>query len=202
MNPSIDPRSVLSFCVLAGGKSSRMGQDKGLLQLGHKPMIKYLLDTLKEFQLPVYIIANDANYHSLGYPVFEDLYLEIGPMGGLFTAFTYCRSKYLLLMSCDSPFISYIAIEKLMKQISEDNIIVSVIEDKLNPLFAIYPTSLMDIVLQNILEEKLKMTDFIKSVPYKIVKMDSLAVKDPFEFYNINSPSDVIHCKSKWECIL
>ncbi|MBK9106874.1 MAG: molybdenum cofactor guanylyltransferase [Saprospiraceae bacterium] len=191
--------SIIEVSILAGGKSSRMGQDKGMLQMGSQPMIQYLLDTFQCFDMPLHIIANHPNYRSLVYPVYEDLCIEKGPMGGLYTALLKSRSSLVLLISCDSPFISKTSIDRLLSNIEDEKIIVSVVQDIINPLFAIYPVSLVQKVWLNIQENKLKMTDFILESAHLKVGMDDIHKKDPFEFYNINSPSDVILCKSKWK---
>lgn len=176
-----------------------MGQDKGLMPLQNKPMIQYLLDTIKLLELPVHIIANDQYYRSLAFPVFEDIYRHKGPIGGLYTALKYSQSTNVLLLSCDSPFISQDAILTLLQQAEAGKITASVVNQILNPLFAIYPVSMMDNIEYLIREDKLKMSDLILAHPHKKVNMDHFTERDPFEFYNINSPMDVIHCRSKWE---
>lgn len=59
---------LISFVLLGGGKSSRMGnQDKGLLKLNNKRLIQYVLDSIDRFldilsletQIPVYIVLHD-----------------------------------------------------------------------------------------------------------------------------------------------
>jgi len=39
----------ICFVLLSGGLSSRMARDKGLIQLGRKPLIQYVLDSISEF---------------------------------------------------------------------------------------------------------------------------------------------------------
>ncbi|WP_223599086.1 NTP transferase domain-containing protein [Chryseobacterium sp. GVT01B] len=48
--------------VLAGGQSSRMGQDKALMKLGEKTVIEYVIDNLSQVFDEVYISGNHSNY--------------------------------------------------------------------------------------------------------------------------------------------
>ncbi|MBS9524459.1 molybdenum cofactor guanylyltransferase [Litoribacter alkaliphilus] len=98
-------KESIEVFVLSGGKSSRMGEDKGLLKINGLPMINYILDTVKQVGYSPQIIANDAEYLELGFPVLEDKIREMGPMGGLFTALSATQANHVMLLSCDTPNI-------------------------------------------------------------------------------------------------
>ena len=52
-----------SFGILAGGKSTRFGEEKGLYSWKGKPLIQHVLD---QIPLPAYIAANDSRYDRFG----------------------------------------------------------------------------------------------------------------------------------------
>jgi len=52
-------KRTISIFILAGGKSSRMGRDKGLIPLKGRPMISYLIETIEGLDLPISIISNE-----------------------------------------------------------------------------------------------------------------------------------------------
>ena len=133
--------SIEAF-VLAGGKSSRMGRDKGLMPLNKQPMVSRVLKVLQELALPVRIIANKPGYESLGFEVLKDEVQEKGPMGGLFTALQHSTADLILLVACDMPLISTEAVCMLMNAASTEHITVAAEGEKLNPLFALYPRGL------------------------------------------------------------
>ena len=58
--------------ILSGGKSSRMGTDKGLVLLHQKPLISYLIETLQKLDLDIKIIAHHINYHKFNLEVLEE----------------------------------------------------------------------------------------------------------------------------------
>lgn len=185
--------------VLAGGKSSRMGQDKGLMLLHNKPMIKHLLDELGKLNLPVTIIANSNGYNALGYATIKDIVAEKGPMGGLLTALHYTKAEYVFLISCDMPFITCEIISKIISEVNDDEITVAYTQNKLNPLFAVYKSSLIKEVAKRIAEGNLKMHQLIQSVNHKPVDMDEYIVHQPDVFMNLNTMNDVEIITEQWK---
>ena len=69
--------------ILSGGKSLRMGQDKGLMSLDGKFMIEHVIDHIKPLCKQILISANQEEYHKFGYPVVRDEIKDIGPAGGI-----------------------------------------------------------------------------------------------------------------------
>lgn len=186
--------------VLAGGKSSRMGTDKGLVQLNGRPMVSYVLEALEETELPVKIIANNPGYEGFGYPVCRDVVKEKGPMGGLLTAFSNTDAEVVQLISCDMPFINAEAIKLLLRAVNEEQITAALVKDRINPLFAAYPVHLKGAVKDSIASEELKMTDFILKNPHTLVP--SVAQEMPWCFRNINNEQELKEAEERWSHLL
>ena len=89
MTISID-RSDITAVILAGGRGQRMGgQDKGLVTLWGKPLIKHILKTLDGQVGGIVISANRSleHYREFGHPVIEDGVGENrGPLAGVAAA--------------------------------------------------------------------------------------------------------------------
>lgn len=183
--------------VLAGGKSSRMGKDKGLVLLKGKPMISYVLDTLGKTKLPVNIIANDGAYRSFGFPVFRDVVTEKGPMGGLLAAFENTEAEVVLLVSCDMPLITSEAIQQMLNLADKNNIIAATVEDRVNPLFALYPVTLKKEVEDRISSGRLKMSDLILENNHTLVP--SISGENPDIFRNVNNVEELKMTEKKWK---
>ena len=184
---------------MAGGKSSRMGRDKGLVSLNDKPMVSYTLDLCKEIGYSPVLVANQEEYTALGYPVIKDLIPDMGPMGGLHTALDHTQSTYVLLFSCDMPFIPKGAIQKLVEAARGQDVIVSEFMGDINPLFALYHKDLNEQVKTNIEKRHLKMKDFIESCIFEKIDMEDLVLQAPLSFSNINTPEDVEKSIKLWE---
>ena len=67
--------------ILAGGRSSRMGEDKALLQYNGKPFIQHIAETLLQI-LPHVIVISDRQkeYSFLNLPIYPDLFCDCGPL--------------------------------------------------------------------------------------------------------------------------
>ncbi|MCE3259179.1 MAG: molybdenum cofactor guanylyltransferase [Bacteroidetes bacterium] len=187
MNPDDDIEAV----ILAGGKSSRMGQDKGLMLLNGKPMISYVTDLVKSLNLPARIISHNDDYKKLGYCVIPDLIPEKGPLGGLYTALETSVYKSVLLLSCDSPFITADIIKQLLSKKIPDFVTVASFQTRLYPLCALYPRSLKLKAKTNIDQNNLKLATLIQSSDHTEVIFDEHLTSDPKALNNINTPADL-----------
>jgi molybdenum cofactor guanylyltransferase len=187
--------------VLSGGKSSRMGQDKGMLPLAGKPMVSHALDNIRQLGIPARIIANLDTYENLGLPVLKDVVAEKGPMGGLLTAMHFCKSSHFLLIGCDTPFIDSHAIEYLLSEMEGHAVTVAYSQGIMHPLFAVYSTSLKEEVSRRISLGELKMQDLIKSVIFKPAMMDDVTNSEPYLFFNCNDRKDMEEIQNYIESI-
>ena len=186
--------------VLAGGKSSRMGKDKGLLPLKGKPMISYVLKTLEELALPISIIANKPGYETFGYRVLKDEIPDKGPMGGLFTALQNSEADMVLLVGCDMPLVSTEAFCLLLGSGKKGQIAVASEGKRINPLFALYPKKIKEEVKESLDRGELKMTDFILRNSHILVT--SIGEKLPWALRNINNENDLKELEEKWGDLL
>ena len=182
--------------MLAGGKSSRMGKDKGLVLFNGQPMISYVLKALGETGIPFNIIANNEGYEKFGHPVVADLVVDKGPMGGLLTAFSNTKAKAVLLMSCDMPLVNSEAIKQLIDKAVINQIIAPTEEGRVNPLFALYPLSLKHEVERRITNGRLKMTDLILENKHTLVP--SIVRENPGIFRNVNNEDELKMTEKQW----
>jgi len=91
--------------VLAGGKSSRMGQDKALLRFCGRPMIEIALDTLRSVCAEVFVSGNRDDLAAWA-PVVHELRFEAGPAAGIEAALTHSTRDWVMLLPVDLPLMS------------------------------------------------------------------------------------------------
>ncbi|MDO5510644.1 MAG: molybdenum cofactor guanylyltransferase [Weeksellaceae bacterium] len=104
--------------VLCGGKSTRMGRDKALMQYHGKPHFLHVADLLAEFCGKVVISGSPALYANPQYPVFADL-PNIpcqGPAAGFYSIASQHQYADFLLMACDYPLVGHEEIKPLIEQ--------------------------------------------------------------------------------------
>lgn len=108
-------RPVLNGLVLAGGKSIRMGQDKGGIEWHGKPQRSYMAQLLQPFCAEVFISARADQAADLGneFPVLTDTFLDLGPMGAILSAFRQFPDHAWLVVACDLPLLDHATIDFL-----------------------------------------------------------------------------------------
>lgn len=177
--------------ILSGGKSSRFGTDKGLFLFKEKPMIEYPINIAKKFSTEIIISANQKEYHHFGYPVIKDIYLEIGPLGGLYSSLMKSSHDLNLILPCDSPFITVKLINQLIENYNGEEIILFETSDgKIHPLIGFYHKSILESMLNHITIKKLKLISFVLSRTHHIIKLKKGDVLNTC-FRNFNFQEDI-----------
>lgn len=109
-------KSSLKGLVLAGGASTRMGSDKGLMDYHGGPQREYLLRLLKGFTDEAYISCRPGQISDSILPVIEDKYQDLGPFGGILSAFEFDPHVAWLVVACDFPLLDHAAISQLVEE--------------------------------------------------------------------------------------
>ncbi len=133
--------------ILAGGKSSRMLQEKGQVPLLGKPLIEYVIDNLGPYCSNILISANNHAYNHLGYTIVPDQYQDVGPMGGVFSCLEKSNTELNVVVACDMPFFAHKAIQCLLESRRSGLAVIPWHEeDKFEPMSALYLKSFSTIL--------------------------------------------------------
>lgn len=102
--------------VLAGGKSQRMGQDKGQLNYHGLPQREHLYQLMKEAGLKAHLSCRAEQTREMpeGHELLPDGFLGLGPYGAILSAFRQDPNKAWLVVACDLPFVDAAAIQYLL----------------------------------------------------------------------------------------
>lgn len=177
--------------VACGGKSSRMGTEKHMLQYYQKPQCYHLFDLLLPFCTKVFISCNDKQSKSIdsNYPMIIDdnLFSNIGPMAALLTAFTKYPHKNILMIGCDYPFITASDLAQFNKQYNlTPQAYYNTIEDLYEPLLAWYPFTAFEELNKRFHANQYSLQHFLKESNTKKIfpksKVSIKSVDTPQEF--------------------
>ncbi len=106
--------SKISALILSGGLSSRMGQEKRLIDYHGKTQEQYLFDLLTPYFSGVYVSINQNQTTDL--PHIQDLDLPIkSPIVGIISAFQQNPNMAWLVVACDMPFVDEKTVEHLLQ---------------------------------------------------------------------------------------
>ena len=209
MSSGIENNENIKSCIiLCGGKSSRMGRDKGSMIIQDKPMIKHVLSTLNHQINEAIIVLNNQdriskyskfiNPEDYTYTItfVEDEIKDKGPMPGIMTGLSHIKSNYALVLPCDSPYISKNYIATIFSEIDEDYQAIVPYHDNENrlktsePLHSVYNKNIVTTIGDLINNDILHIKGLIEKIDTKFVLIDNKKIEKK-EFRNLNRPSDI-----------
>ena len=173
--------------ILAGGKNSRMGSDKGMLMLNGKRFIEHILDALVPVVNEVIIISNNSNYDDLGWKIYSDIITDCGPMGGIYTGLVNTATSKNLILSCDIPFISSAILLHLIKESDHCEIAVPEHAGRIEPLCGIYSKNCTEKIRTLLENKEWKLKDALRHFITKQVRFSG-SNENEKRFLNINTP--------------
>lgn len=178
--------------ILAGGKSSRMGKDKALLEIEGRNFIKKLSEELDEFEEKMIARGNNGEITDVSWLVIPDIYPERGPIGGLHAALSRCESDALFCVSCDMPLIKKTLVKYLCDLMQEeyDAVITQEKDGRIHPLCALYRKSAADIFEQQIMAGNNRLMSACDRMRVKYVTIDF--EKGAQQLFNVNTPKDYL----------
>jgi len=188
-------REEITGIVLAGGRSSRLGKDKGLCAFKGKSLVSYAIDILKPLCGNLMISANHfpEKYAAFGLPVIPDEVKYIGPMGGVYSCLKKSKTQHNLILSCDTPFVNTDVFRHLLTVVENFQVVCPAHETfLLEPLSAYYNTNVLGDMEEAIRKKEYKMMQFFKRIRFKSVNIDrNLSFFNDYLFLNLNTPGDL-----------
>jgi molybdopterin-guanine dinucleotide biosynthesis protein A len=110
--------------VMAGGLSTRMGQDKSDLIYTDKPQRQVVFELLQKYCAEVWVSCRPSQIEkwkdNLSY--LPDNQVDIGPMAGLLRAFEYAPHEAWLVMACDMPWVNAEVLDFLVQNRNADKL--------------------------------------------------------------------------------
>lgn len=192
-----------SAIILAGGFSSRFGQDKGLLLLANKPLVRHVLDVASDIVDETIIVVsskgqaeNFAKVSDSKVKIVVDVRDVQSPLVGALTGFEKVHGEYSLLLPCDTPLVSKEILLLLLDLCGGKNAVIPRWPNGyIEPLQAVYRTKPALEAAKNVLGEgKFNMRSMIDSLGgIRYISTLVLQQLDPKlkTFFNINTPLDL-----------
>ncbi|MGX6979060.1 molybdenum cofactor guanylyltransferase [Vagococcus elongatus] len=185
----MEPLIEATAAILCGGKSSRMGFDKSLLKIRGNYV---LLETVKQLRLlfkEVILITDNKGKFPEEFGdclIWEDDYINCGPLGGLVTALEKSKFSSVFLVACDMPKLDSALIRQMAKERLAFDLVIYEHERQLEPLFAFYRKTCLSLLKEQILAGDYRIkSNFSKLSQKKIVSSQKIEIK------NVNYPEDV-----------
>jgi molybdopterin-guanine dinucleotide biosynthesis protein A len=190
----LSPERAVGAAILAGGGSTRMGENKALLVFGGVRIIEGILRAIRPLFPEVVIVANDpAPYTDLGVPICPDRIPKKGSLGGIYTAVFGSVLPRTFCIACDMPFPNPAVIAYLRDAAPEYDVVVPRTADGYQPLHAVYGKACLPHMEAMIRADRLKIDRMFPLVRVKTVGEEELRRMDPSLrcFVNVNTREEL-----------
>lgn len=195
---------MLTLAIQAGGQSTRMGRDKGLVEFLGAPLIARVMGRLVSIADEVLVTTNDPeSYRFLEVPLFADLKPGRGALGGLHTALASASHPLVAVVACDMPFASLELLtfaRNLLLNSEEDVAIPESADGWYEPLHAVYRReTCLPAVTQAIDSEQWKLISWFPQVKVCKITSADVARLDPhgLAFSNVNTPEELLQAEQR-----
>ena len=185
---------TISAVLLAGGGSSRMGQDKATMSLRGEPLWKHQLDLLRRIRPNELLVSarTDPRWRPRDTTFVSDQRPACGPLGGIAAALIYISADHLLVLAIDVPFMSDSYLRNLCRAIKVGQGVVPTINGRAEPLVAIYPREATDEFKRALSGSDFSLQPLVRNLigGGKLTPIEA-SVEERSLFHNLNQPQDL-----------
>tara|TARA_B100001540_G_scaffold302637_1_gene310352 strand:- start:189 stop:800 length:612 start_codon:yes stop_codon:yes gene_type:complete len=194
--------------ILAGGKSSRFGEDKSTTKLGDKTLLDHTVGKIKNEFTEILVISNnkELNFKNNKIHVVEDcIEGQLGPLVGILTAMKWVlknkkKYKWIASFPCDTPFFDTKIINELKIKVKETSkkLIFLNSNKKRHNIFGLWSLDLIEILEKDIKNNFRKVELWADKVGYENININ----REKFDrFLNINTKNDLEEAKENLDKI-
>ena len=194
--------------ILAGGKSSRFGEDKSNVKLGNKTLLDHTVSKIENEFNEILVISNnkDFNFKNNKINLVEDcIEGQLGPLVGILTAMKWVTKnkknyKWIASFPCDTPFFDIKLISELKIKVKETSkkLIFLNSNKKRHNIFGLWSLDLIEILEKDIKNSFRKVELWADKVGYENININ----EEKFDrFLNINTKKDLEKAKENLDKI-
>lgn len=196
-----------SALIMAGGKSSRMGEDKTRMTLGGRSLTQRAVDLWSTvFEEVLLSVDRQGKFQIPGAREVPDLQRGRGPLAGIYAGLLAAGSDRIFVCAADIPFASAAAAKALYPFAMGADVAVPVLDGRYEPLFAFYAKSALPAVEEVLASGENRMTAlFGEKRGLRVNAVDGAVLEQaagqPLEriFFNVNTPQNFNEVRQELE---
>jgi molybdopterin-guanine dinucleotide biosynthesis protein A len=189
------PFTDIAGLILVGGKSSRYGSNKAMVEVDGIRLIERAVRVMRPLFQEVILLTNTPrDYAYLGLPMVEDLIKGLGPLGGVYTGLETISCDAGFFVACDMPFLNQALILHLVASRKGFDAVVPRVGWMIEPLHAVYTKRCLPAIRHLIDSREYQIFKFLPNVRIRYMEEEEIRVHDPQlrSFFNINEPQDLL----------
>jgi len=176
--------------ILAGGESSRMGQDKAGLLLGERTLLQRVIAIVQPMFADTLVSVRQTRADCELPQVCDDATF-CGPLAGLAAGLAQVKTQWVFAVACDMPFITPELIGYLAKFREGVEAVVPVVQGHPQPMAAFYATRSLD-SLHQMLGGRQSLRALLERLQVRYVDEAELQAADLRSFFDLDTPDDVM----------
>jgi molybdopterin-guanine dinucleotide biosynthesis protein MobB len=186
-------RSDVSLALLAGGRSTRMGEDKAFAPFNGKTLIEWMRDRLAPLFPHVFLVTRDpSRFQDLGLAVVNDALPDTGSAVGVYSAVLAAPTERVICLACDMPFVTPRFLRQLAERSEGFDVFVPRHGEYMQPLCAVYSKRTLEAYREFIASGARRIFDIYPDLNTGYLEMDGGQYGDPDElFMNVNTPAEL-----------
>ena len=184
---------AMTGLVLAGGRSTRMGRDKALLEWDGVALVDRTTATLRKVCDEVLIASGDGA--RLGRPgEIADALPDAGPLGGLLAALEAAEYPLVAVVAVDMPHASAAVLKALAAALGDADAAVPVVDGRAHPLHAVYATRALPGLRDYVERGGRSVMGFLDVIDARQCGAEDWSAADPVGRFatNLNTPGDAL----------
>ena len=188
------PTEGITGVILAGGKSSRYGRNKALVDVDGLPLIERVIRVMESvFQRLVLITNTPHEYAYLQLPMYEDLIKGLGPIGGILTGLEAISDEAGFFVACDMPFLNKELVRHMIEVRDDFSAVVPRIGWKIEALHALYSKRGLPAIRKLIASGEYQVIKFFDRIRVRWLEEGEIRTFDPKlrSFLNVNRPEEL-----------
>ncbi len=188
---------MITAVLLAGGRSSRMGENKAFLKIGCRTFLDIQLEKLCALSVDEILISGDPDIiapsfdkgsYNKSIRIVPDIVKDLGPLGGLYSCFCETKCDTALVVGTDVPLISAATLNNILSyHLSHKNdATVLSAASHIEPLIAAYSTVIHHLIKEQIDKGALSVRPLLDRINTFYLEYEG----NPSELLNCNTPED------------
>ena len=182
-----------SGVILAGGKSRRMGRDKGQLILHGETLVARAIRLIGSLTDDLILVtAAPGPFAGLDVRLTGDVIPGGGALSGIHAGLSAARHEWSLVVACDMPFLNLDLLRYMASLAPGQAAVVPRWQGELETLHTFYSRECIPIIEPILKRGGGRIIEFYECVNVRYVEPDEIAHLDPagLSFFNVNSPED------------
>jgi len=198
---SADLAPDVTGIILAGGQSTRLGQNKAFIEIDGQTLVERVASRLSQVVARIVLVTNSPEQFAfVGLPMTADLIPGVGAAGGLHAGLSAIGTEYGFVVGCDMPFLNVSLMRYLISLREGYDAVIPRLGQYHEPLHAVYSRRCLATIEERVRSGRRRILELCSDMCVRYVDETEIGLLDPhrLSFFNINDPQDLEQMQALW----